>query len=114
MTARAPKRLPPPTMQERATAAIAARALRAAIADPSTMGDKRVMHIDYSRRRAEWITTWANLPGFRRVNGRYQHDSLPGWEYARSEIRPELIPDLELLAERGQRPTQDTAMAGAA
>ena len=114
MTARAPKPLPPPTMRERVDAAIAARALRAAIADSSTMGEPQCLHIDYSRpRRGEWITTWANLPGFSRVDGSYRHASLPGWEYARAEVRAELIPDLEALAERGVRPTQATSTRAA-
>ena len=104
----APKTLPAPTMRERAEAAIAARALQAAIADPSTMGEQRVLHIDYSRRRAEWVTTWTNLPGFSRVNGEYHHRYLPGWKYARHEIVAEMIPDLDLLAERGVRPTEAT------
>lgn len=43
MTARAPKPLPPPTMQERATAAIAARALRAAIAKLQVAYDRGAM-----------------------------------------------------------------------
>lgn len=115
MTRRAPQPLPPPTMQERAVAARAARALRAAIADPSTAGAKTVAHVDYSRpRRGEWWETWANLPGFTRINGhRYVHACLPGWQYARAEIRAELIPELEALAERGVRPTEATSPAGA-
>ncbi|MCJ2143671.1 hypothetical protein [Methylobacterium sp. E-066] len=113
MTARASKPLPPPTMRERAAAAIAARALRAAIADPSTMVERHVVHADLPRpRRGEWWETWTNLPGFIRVNGRrgyYRHACLPGWTYARAEIVPEMIPDLELLAERGVRPTEATS-----
>ena len=106
------KSLSPPTMQERADAANAARALRAAIADPSTVGARQTMHVDYSRpRRAEWITSWANLPGFVRVNSTYRHACLPGWQYARSEIKAEMIPDLEALAERGVRPTEVTRAA---
>ncbi|MCJ2055497.1 hypothetical protein MKL09_02905 [Methylobacterium sp. J-048] len=97
----------------RADAAIAARALRAAIADPSTMGERQVAHVDLSRpRRGEWWETWANLPGFVRVNGPkgyYWHRCLPGWNYTRAEIVPEMIPDLELLAERGVRPSEDTS-----
>ena len=77
------------------------------------MGRASVMHVDYSRpRRAEWVTTWPGLPGFVRAHGsagpRYTHDLLPGWEYLRSEIRSEMIPDLEALAERGVRPTVPT------
>ncbi len=75
-------------MQERALAARAARALRAAIADPSTMGAAQSLHIDYSRpRRAEWITSWASLPGFSRRTGRhvlYHRLSLAGWEFSKS------------------------------
>lgn len=110
---RAPKPLPPPTMQERAAAAIAARALRAVIADHTKLGERSVLHIDYSRRRSEWIERWSGVPGFARVNGRYQHDLLPGWEYRRAEIRAEMIPDLEALAERGVRPTEATSGATA-
>lgn len=107
--AKRPPALPTPTMEEREVARQSAAALRLAIKDPTTMGEPSVMHIDYSRpRRAEWIKTWANLPGFKLVNGHYQHDSLPGWSYARSEIVPELIPDLEALAEHGIRPTTET------
>lgn len=110
MTRRAPKPLPPPTMQERAAAAEAARALRAVLADHTKLGARSTMHADLSRpRRALWISTWAGLPGFMRVNGRYQHDLLPGWEYARAEVRAEMIPDLEALAERGVRPTEATS-----
>jgi hypothetical protein len=97
-------------MRERADAAIAARALRAVIADPTKLGERSVMHIDFSRpRRAEWHETWSGLPGFSRVNGLYRHALLPGWEYRRSEIKNEMIPDLEALAERGVRPTQATS-----
>lgn len=107
--------MPPPTMVERAAAARAARALRAAIADPSTMGERAVLHIDLVHpRRGEWHETWANLPGFVRVNGRngrYSHACLPGWEYLRAEVRSEMIPDLEVLAERGVRPTAATRAA---
>lgn len=106
---RAPEPLPPPTFPEREAARKAAAALRLAIAYPSTMGEASTVHIDMSRpRRALWITSWANLPGFQRVNGAYQHDCLPGWQYQRREIVTELIPDLEVLAERGERPTQAT------
>lgn len=102
--------LSPPTTTERETARAAAIALRAAIADPTTMGAQSTMHIDYSRpRRGEWVTTWDNLPGFSRVNGCYRHASLPGWEYTRGEIVSELIPDLEALAKHGVRPTEVTA-----
>ena len=93
------------TPAERVAARAAAAALRLAIADPSTMGAKGVGHIDFARpRRAVWFTTWANLPGFMRSLDRggrsYSHALLPGWEYRRHEIRSEMIPDLEALAER--------------
>lgn len=115
MTRRTPKPLPPPTDEERRIAGEAARALRAAIADPSMMGKRSTVHIDLARpRRGEWHDTWANLPGLCRVNGRYRHTSLPGWEYRRDEILAELISDLEALAERGERPSEPTNAAGAA
>lgn len=102
--------LAPPTEQERTEARAAAAAMRAAIADPATMGARAVMHVDLSRpRRGEWWETWANLPGFTRINGsRFTHTLLPGWEYNRHEVRAEMIPDLEALAEHGVRPTQAT------
>ncbi|GLS44424.1 hypothetical protein [Methylobacterium brachythecii] len=107
-----PKPLPPPTDDERRIAGEAARDLRAAIADPSTMGVKGVMHVDYSRpRRSEWLTTWSNLPGFFRSGRHYTHACLPGWVYARHEIKAEMIPDLEALAERGVRPIEATGAA---
>lgn len=110
---RAPKPLPPPTEDERRRAGEAARALRAVLADHTKLGEESTMHADLSRpRRALWITTWAGLPGFSRVNGLYRHELLPGWEYARAEVRAEMIPDLEALAERGVRPTEATS-AGA-
>jgi hypothetical protein len=96
-------------MQERAAAAAAARALRAVIADHTKLGARNVMHVDYSRpRRGVWIETWDGLPGLSRVNGLYRHELLPGWEYRRAEVRAEMIPDLEALAERGVRPTEAT------
>lgn len=101
-----------PTEAERGAAAIAALALRAAIADPDARGERATAHIDYSRpRRAEWIHTWANLPGLTCVNGAYLHDLLPGWQYTAEELERELIPDLEALAERGVRPTVATSEA---
>ena len=45
---------------------------------------------------------------FTQVNGTFQHDLLPGWQYTRAEVEAEMIPDLELLAERGIRPTEAT------
>lgn len=106
----APKSLPPPTDEERTQAGIAAAALLAAIANPETMGVKTVAHLDLARpRRGERWETWSNLPGFTRINGtRFTHALLPGWEYTRDEIRSELIPDLEALAARGERPKAAT------
>lgn len=104
------KSLPAPTEKERAEAKVAAAALRAAIADTSTMGVRSAAHVSLSRpRRGEWWETWSNLPGFTRINGsRFTHRLLPGWEYTRAEIKAEMIPDLEALAERGVRPTEAT------
>lgn len=109
MTARALKPLPPPTMKERQKAREAAQALRAVIAREMPMGEQMTAHIDYSRCRSEWITTWTNLPGFLCANGRFRHVCLPGWEYTKVEVRTEMIPDLEALAERGERPVEATA-----
>ena len=101
-------------LPERVAARAAAAALRRAIADPSTMGAESMMHIDLCRpRRGVWLTSWANLPGLHRSIGAgersYTHDLLPGWQYARHEIRSEMIPDLEALAEHGVRPTEATS-----
>ncbi|MCJ2069621.1 hypothetical protein MKK75_12615 [Methylobacterium sp. J-030] len=108
MTKRAPK-LPPPTRQDREAAAIAAEALAAALADPTTMGERAVMFLDLDRpRRGECHITWSNLPGFLQVNDRYSHACLPGWEYTKAEIALEMIPDLRALAEHGVRPCLPT------
>lgn len=109
MSAGPPKPLPPPTIEERDRARVAAASLRAAIADPSTMGERTVAHVDLARpRRGEWWATWKNLPGFWSINGqRFHHDLLPGWKYERFEIKAEMIPDLEALAERGERPVEE-------
>ncbi|GJD60227.1 hypothetical protein [Methylobacterium frigidaeris] len=113
MTDRAQKPLPPPTMQERAAAARAARTLHAVIADHTRLGERNVMHIDMTRpRRGVWIERWSGVPGLCRVNGQYQHDLLPGWSYARAEIKAEMIPDLEALAERGELPMVATSVSG--
>lgn len=106
-----PKALPPPTAEERERARVAAAELRAAIADPAVRGQWRTVHADLSRpRRGQWWTTWDGLPGFTRVHcskggTSYHHECLPGWQYTRDEVRSEMIPDLEALAERGERPT---------
>jgi hypothetical protein len=104
---------PPATMQERALAAVAARTLRAALQQPEVAGNPTTIHLDLARpRRAVWMTTWPGLPGFRKVMDRdgatYEHDLLPGWRYLKREIKAEMIPDLERLAERGERPTEAT------
>lgn len=94
---------------DREEAARAARRLRDAWGNPEKMGAPRVVHLDLSRpRRALWITTWANLPGFRKENGQFAHDLLPGWGYTAAEVRSEMIPDLDRLAETGERPTEAT------
>lgn len=109
MADRSPKPLPPPTAKERSDALLAAEALRAWLDDPSTGGTRTVMHLDLSGpRRGEWWETWENLQGFKRVNGRYRHALLPGWEYTGAEIALEMIPDLEKLATTGERPTEST------
>ncbi len=103
-------RLPLPTWEAPAEARILARhaavMLRACLADPSLRGERMVAHLDLRRpRRGEWWETWSALPGFARVNGRaYRHALLPGWEYSAAEVRAEMIPDLEHLAETGERP----------
>ncbi|KQQ39082.1 hypothetical protein ASF58_23360 [Methylobacterium sp. Leaf125] len=104
--------LPEPTEAERGAAAIAALALRAALSYPEAWGQQSTIHIDYSRpRRAEWVTTWSELPGLTCINGAYLHDLLPGWQYTRAELELEMAPDLEALAEHGIRPTVATSKA---
>jgi hypothetical protein len=101
--------LPPPTAQERAEAAVAARQLRECWPDPVRMGDRTSAHLLLSHpRRSTWLTTWANLPGFSCMLGGYQHRLLPGWQYSAEEVGTEMIPDLELLAARGVRPVEAT------
>jgi hypothetical protein len=96
-------------MQERADAAIAARVLAAAISDPVTAGRSSVMFLTLGRpRRGERHITWSNLPGFLKVNDRYSHACLPGWEYTKAEVEAEMIPDLRALAEHGVRPCLPT------
>lgn len=109
------KLLPPPTAEERAEARVAAAALRALIGNPPLWGAPTSVHIDLARpRRGIWRTTWANLPGFVCVDRfRFSHVLLPGWQYARTEIEVEMIPDLEALADRGERPGQAAGPAQA-
>lgn len=107
MTKRKPKPLPPPTMQERAAAAVSARQLKAVLGG-APRGDERTAFIDGTGRH-ECIRTWGNLPGFIQGRGGYRHVLLPGWQYKADEIGAEMIPDLEALAERGVRPTEATS-----
>lgn len=103
-----------PTESDRIKAGICALALRRAITDPSTMGEKQTMHVDLSRpRRGQWLTTWANVRGFMRVDCSvagtfYQHECLPGWVYGRDEIKTEMLPDLEVLERHGMLPKAAT------
>ena len=103
------KRLPAPTLDERAHAATAAQALRERFGKPALMGHAMSWHVDFARpRRGVWYTRWDNLPGFARQNGVYTHALLPGWTYTKAEVRTEMIPDLERLAATGERPTEAT------
>ncbi|POR42525.1 zinc-finger-containing protein [Methylobacterium sp. V23] len=113
--AKAPTPLPEPTEAERGAAAIAAVVLRAALSDPSLMGEASTAFLDFgSPRRGAVLRTWAGLPGFSLMSGAYHHDLLPGWQYSMDEVAAEMIPDLEALAERGERPTQATSQGVAA
>ncbi len=107
---RAPPKLPPPTMEERAQAAASARALRDGW--PVPIGDIATfvahIHSVRGRRRSVWVASWITLPGLKRVNDRYEHELLPGWEYTEDEVAEEMIADLERLAEKGERPTEAT------
>jgi len=104
------KVLPPPTAEERALAAVAAAALRRWWAEPFSAGSPVTAHVDLTRpRRGEWWVTWPGLPGFVHVRGvGYRHALLPGWVYSHSEIASEMVPDLQALADRGERPTVAT------
>lgn len=109
---KAAKPFPTPTEAERGAAAIAAIALRAAVADQTSWGEQSTAFVTLARpRRGAQFTTWANLPGLSRVDGAFHHDLLPGWQYAARELLSEMIPDLETLAERGVRPTVATSEA---
>ena len=110
MGARAVRRLPPPTMEDRERAAAAAAILMTWIDDPRTRGTPQVIHLDFGRpRRGERHVTWPSAPGFAQVNSAFLHELLPGWQYSRAEIVLEMIPDLLTLAERGVRPTVATS-----
>ncbi len=56
------------------------------------MGAEDCGAVDLARpRRGEWWESWANLPGFHRINGRagrYIHVLLLAGAYERREIRP--------------------------
>lgn len=103
------KRLPPPTTRERDRAGVAARELRERWGHPALMGERIAAHIDLARpRRAVWTVQWTGLPGFSRWNNAFLHELLPGWEYTEAEILAEMVPDLERLAETGERPKAAT------
>ena len=85
----------------------AAAAIRAALVDPASAGTQGVVHLDLARpRRGVWLKTWSNLPGLHLDIGRrsYTHVLLPGWEYTPSEMRSEMIDDLEHFAATGEQP----------
>jgi hypothetical protein len=90
-----------------ADASKAAAAIRAAIADPASAGERRTTHLLMARpRRGVWLAMWANLPGLVLDCGRrrYSHAMLPGWEYTVAEMRTEMIDDLEHFAKTGEQP----------
>lgn len=93
--------------RDRQEAASAARTIRRAIVDPSSAGERSAAHILMSRpRRGVWIFSWANVPGLTLEAGRhlYSHKLLPGWEYTPTEMRTEMLDDLERFAETGELP----------
>lgn len=103
---------PPATPPDREAARKSAAAIRESIAHPKSAGVRSVIHIDMSRpRRGVWLFTWENLPGLSLDSGRrmYAHTLLPGWEYSILEMRTEMLDDLDLLAETGERPKVATA-----
>jgi len=102
-------RLPAPPTREAARAA--AKAIRAALADPATAGERRVAHVLLARpRRGTWLTAWSNLPGLTldRRGRSYTHALLPGWQYTPGEMKTEMIEDLERFAETGEQPKEST------
>ena len=101
-------RFAPAAQAVREQAAAAADALRRTIVDPAAAGVHSVMHVDLCRpRRGVLLSSWSSLPGLIRERPRdvYTHALLPGWEYTRTEVRTEMIDDLEILALTGERPT---------
>lgn len=93
--------------RHRHAAAEAARAIRAAIADPSSAGERSSTHIRRARPLGStWLTMWSNLPGLildQRAR-EYSHTLLPGWTYTPGEMRTEMIVDLEHFATTGEQP----------
>lgn len=103
---------PPATEADRVAARASASAIRASLVDKAAAGERATIHIDMSRpRRGVWLHTWENLPGLSLDIGRrmYSHTLLPGWEYSVREFRTEMLDDLDLLAETGERPKVATA-----
>lgn len=91
----------------REAACLSAAAIRAALANPASAGERTVVHLDLARpRRGVWLVTWPNLPGLTLDAGKrsYSHLLLPGWEYTPAELRSEMIDDLEHLAATGEQP----------
>lgn len=92
---------------EREKASAAAIAIRAAIADPSSAGEKSSAHILRSRPLgSSWLTMWSNLPGLMLDHRarEYTHTLLPGWSYTPAEMRTEMLDDLEHFAATGEQP----------
>ena len=64
----------------------AAEAIRAAISDPTSAGERAAAHLDLSRpRRGVWLCTWANVPGLTLDCGRrmYSHVLPLEWRHPR-------------------------------
>lgn len=92
---------------ERTGAPTAVVAIRLALREPESAGERCVMHVDMARpRRGVWLATWPNLPGLILDLGRrtYTHTLLPGWEYNVQEMRTEMLEDLDKLATTGELP----------
>ncbi len=96
-------------MKDRLAAQVSADAIRAAIADPVKAGERGTVHVDFARpRRGVWLTTWAKLPGLFFDGKAYTHSLLPGWQYTVSEMRGEMLDDLEHFARTGEQPKEAT------
>ena len=90
---------------------MAARTMRAWLADPALGGERSVAHLDLARpRRGVWLEMWSNLPGLTRDLGSHawSHTLLPGWQYTDAEMRTEMIDDLEHFAATGEQPKAAT------